>query len=139
MTTTPDVGAKTAVLRALEVIKVAFPDWAVRTCPDGQGGLWVELAGVPLGPPYVQEDTFLVFLLPFTLPGSDIYPIFIRPDLSRLDGASLGEGFAVTELSWPAEQVPRPVVQVSRRTRGSFALQTASQKVSKVLDWVMAR
>lgn len=139
VTTTPDAAAKSAVLRALEVIQDAFPDWSVRTCPDGQGGLWVELTEVPLGPPYVQDDTFVVFLLPFTLPGSDIYPMFVRPDLSRLDRAPLGEGFAVTELSWPAEQVPRPVVQVSRRTRGSFAQQTASQKVSKVLDWVMAR
>lgn len=139
VTTTPDAAAKTAVWRSLEVIQDAFPDWNVHTCPDGQGGLWVELTGVPLGPPYVQDDTFLVFLLPFTLPGSDIYPMFVRPDLNRLDGAPLGEGFAVTQLSWPAEQVPRPVVQVSRRTRGSFAQQSASQKVSKVLDWVMAR
>ena len=126
-------------MRALEVIKDAFPDWAVRTYPDGQGGLWVELTDVPLGPPYVQDDTFMAFLLPFTLPGSDIYPMFVRPDLTRLDGAPMGEGFAVTELSWPAEQVPRPVVQVSRRTRGSFVLQTASQKISKVLDWVVDR
>jgi len=139
VTTTPDAAAKSAVLRALEVIQDAFPDWSARTCPDGQGGLWVELTEVPLGPPYVQDDTFVVFLLPFTLPGSDIYPMFVRPDLSRFDGAPLGEGFAVTELSWPAEQVPRSVVQVSRRTRGSFAQQTASQKVGKVLDWVMAR
>lgn len=139
MTTTPDAAAKSAVLRALEVIHAAFPDWSVRTYPDGQGGLWVEQPEVPLGPPYVQDDTFVVFLLPFTLPGSDIYPMFVRPDLSRLDGAPLGEGFAVTELSWPAENEPRPVVQVSRRTRGSFAQQTASQKVSKVLDWVMTR
>ena len=139
MTTTPDAAAKTAVLRAIEVIQDAFPDWTVHTCPDGQGGLWVELTGVPLGPPYVQVKTYLVFLLPFTLPGSDIYPMFVRPDLNRIDGAPLGEGFAVTELSWPAGLAPRPVVQVSRRTRGSFAQQTASQKVSKVLDWVMAR
>jgi hypothetical protein len=139
VTTTPDAAAKTAVLRALEVLRGAFPDWSVHAYPDGQGGLWVEMTGVPLGQPYVQEDTFLVFLLPFTLPGSDIYPMFVRPDLNRIDGAPLGDGFAVTELSWPAEQVPRPVVQVSRRTRGSFAQQTSSQKVSKVLDWMMAR
>ncbi|MFC9687264.1 hypothetical protein ACFTSF_01890 [Kribbella sp. NPDC056951] len=137
--TTPDTAAKTAVLRALQIIQTAFPDWTANTCPDGQGGLWVELTGVPLGLPYAQDDTFLVFLLPFTLPSSDIYPMFLRADLSRLDGASLGEGFAVTQLSWPAEQAPRPVVQVSRRTRGSFAYQTAAQKVSKVLDWVMTR
>lgn len=139
MTTTLEAPVKTAVTRALKAIQEAFPDWPVGTWPDGQGGLWVEMTGVPLGPPYSQDETFLVYLLPFTLPGSDIYPMFVRPDLARLDGGPLGEGFAVTELSWPAERVPRPVVQLSRRTRGSFAQQTAPQKVSKVLDWVMAR
>lgn len=118
----------------------AFPDTAIASHPDGQGGLWVELAGVPLGDPYLQEDTFLVFLLPFTLPAADIYPMFVRQDLARRDGAALGESFAATELSWPAEPTPRPVIQISRRTRGNaFASQTAPQKVMKVLDWVMSR
>ncbi|WP_146220993.1 hypothetical protein [Mycolicibacterium moriokaense] len=109
------------------------------THADGQGGLWVELNGIPLGIPYQQCSTFMVFLLPFTLPGSDIYPLFVRRDLSRIDGQPLGEGFQATELSWPAEGSPRPVVQVSRRTRGSFASQTAAQKIAKVLDWIRTR
>ena len=94
--------------------------------PDGQGGVWVEMTGVPLGPPYAVDDTFLVFLLPFTLPASDIYPMFVRADLARLDGSQLGDGFQVTKLAWPGESSARPVVvQVSRRTRGSLTAQTA--------------
>jgi hypothetical protein len=139
VTIIPEPAAKAAVRDALEMIKRAFPDWGIVTHPDGQGGLWVELTGVPLGPPYQQASTFLVFLLPFTLPGSDIYPMFVRPDLSRADGQALGEGFQPTALSWPAEATPRSVVQVSRRTRGSFLAQTAPQKVTKVLDWIHTR
>jgi len=139
VTTTPESAVKTAARRAFDAIVAAFPGALITCHPDGQGGLWVELNGVPLGDPYLQDDTFLVLLLPFTLPAADIYPIFIRHDLARRDGAPLGEGFAATELSWPAEPTPRPVMQISRRTRGNaFASQSAPQKVMKVLDWVMS-
>src|SRR5687768_11603623 len=104
----------------------------MRVVPDGQGGAWVEFTNMPLGPPYAQDATFVVVLLPFNLPGSDIYPMFVRDDLSRLDGQPPGQSFQVTQLAWPGDPEPRPVVQVSRRTRGSFAAQTAAQKVSKV-------
>jgi len=104
--------------------------------PDTQGGAWVEMADVPFGPPYHQDSSFVVFLLPFNLPGSDIYPFFIRPDFARIDGGSLGQAFQTTQLSGPGEPMPRPVTQVSRRTRGGFVAQTAPQKVAKVLDWI---
>jgi hypothetical protein len=139
VTTIPDVPLKQAVDDALSQIRACCEDVTINTYGDGQGGAWVELVDVPLGEPYTQDKTFLVFLLPFTLPGSDIYPMFIRGDLSRLDGRPLGEGFAVTELAWPGDPTPRPVVQVSRKTRGSFAAQTATQKVAKVMHWVLSQ
>ena len=113
-----------------------FPSLEIKVTPDGQGGAWVEVLDVPIGQTYVQATTFVVFLLPFNLPGSDIYPLFVRPDLARADGQPLGPAFQQTQLSWPAEPMPRPVTQVSRRTRGAFASQTAAQKVMKVLDWL---
>ena len=138
VTTTPEVAAlvKASVRAALESLEQAFPTLPMRVVPDGQGGAWVELTDVALGPPFGEESTFLVFLLPFNLPGSDIYPMFVRPDLTRLDGQPLGPAFQGTQLSWPGESGARAVVQVSRRTRGAFASQTASQKVLKVLEWM---
>ena len=139
MTTTPDVlaGLKASVKAALDSLDAAFPSVSRRVVPDGQGGAWVEYIDMPLGAPFAQDSTFVVFLLPFNLPGSDIYPMFVRPDLTRADRQSLGQAFQATQLSWPAEPVPRPVVQVSRRTRGSFAAQTAAQKLVKVLEWML--
>jgi hypothetical protein len=138
VTTTPEVaaGLKTSVRDALASVEATFPSIEMRVVPDGQGGAWVEFLDLPLGAPYTHDTTFVVFLLPFNLPGSDIYPMFVRPDLSRINGQPLGQAFQVSQLSWPGEQTPRAVVQVSRRTRGSFAAQTAGQKVSKVLDWM---
>jgi len=107
---------------------------------DGQGGAWVELVDVELSGTYVQSTTFVVFLLPFNLPGADIYPMFVREDLTRRDDASLGDGLQQTTLSWPGQPPQRTVIQVSRRTRGgAFTAQTATQKVEKVLEWLRTR
>jgi hypothetical protein len=138
VTTTPEIASalKASVRDALGSLTNGFPETRINVTPDGQGGTWVEMLEVPLGARYVQGTTFVVCLLPFNLPGCDVYPLFVRSDLTRVDGQPLGGAFQQTQLSWPAESVPRPVVQVSRRTRGAFATQTASQKITKVLDWM---
>lgn len=140
MTTTPDLTAKAAVLEAYKTVQKAYPDVAIAPYPDGQGGLWVEMADIPLGSTYVQDETFLIFDLPFNLPGGDIYPMFVRSDLLRSDNAVLGDGFAATQLSWTGEPTPRSVTQISRRTRDqAFTAQTAAQKVAKVIHWMETR
>jgi hypothetical protein len=139
--TTPDLaGAKESVVAALaEVIKGFGSDRVCRVL-DGQGGVWIEISDIELGSPYAQEQTFAICLLPFNLPAADIYPLYLRHDLSRLDGGALGEGFTVTALQWPGDPEPRPVTHVSRRTRGGgFNLQNPRQKIDKVLDWVRTR
>ena len=60
-----------------------------------------------LGDPYAQDDTFVICLLPFNLPGADVYPLFVRNDLTRNDGNGLGEGFGTTSVSWPGDAQPR--------------------------------
>lgn len=140
MTTTPEATVKKGVREACQSLRVAYSNVQMSTYPDGQGGLWVEFAEIPLGTTYVQDGTFMVFCLPFNLPGADIYPMFMRPDLRRVDGAALGQGFAATQLSWSGEPTPRPVTQLSRITRGGvFTSQTAAQKVAKVLHWLETR
>jgi len=141
VTTTPDTTSllKSAVRSAVELQQKAYPSTALRVVPDAQGGAWIEMLEVPFGPKYVQGSSFVIFLLPFNLPGSDIYPFFVRPDLTRVDGGPLGPAFQSTQLSWPGDSTPRPVLQVSRRTRGAFATQTAPHKVAKVLDWIRAQ
>jgi hypothetical protein len=141
VTITPDTAAllKRPVREAIELLEQAYPSISLRVVPDTQGGAWVEMLEVPLGLPYAQATSFVIFLLPFNLPGSDIYPLFMRSDLTRTDGAALGQAFQNTALSWPGDPQPRPVIQVSRRTRGAFSTQTAPQKVAKVLDWIRAQ
>jgi len=139
VTTTPETRPvlKTAVEAAVAALREVYGEDQVHLVPDGQGGAWVEICAVELGDTYVQETTFVIFLLPFNLPGADIYPVFVRHDLARHDGAALGEGLQCTTLSWPGHPPQRPVVQISRRTRnGAFASQTAVQKIEKVMEWL---
>lgn len=141
VTTTPDLTTvKEAVATALADIVGVYGEDRVRAVPDGQGGAWIEIADVPLGDPYAQATTFVVCLLPFNLPAADVYPLFVRNDLSRADEKPLGEGFGSNSVSWPGDEQARPVTQVSRRTRSNaFTLQTPRQKIEKVLDWVRSR
>lgn len=141
MTTTPDLsGLKEAAATALADIVTAYGESRVRAVPDGQGGVWIEIADVPLGGPYAQATTFVICLLPFNLPAADVYPLFVRNDLSRTDGKGPGKGLRSTSVNWPGDSQPRAAVQVSRRTRGNaFTLQTPLQKIEKVLDWLRTR
>jgi hypothetical protein len=139
VTTTPETRPllKAAVEHAIASITAAYGQDQIHIVPDGQGGAWVEISAVDLGSSYAQETTFVIFLLPFNLPGADIYPIFVRDDLARRDSAALGDGLQHTTLSWPGQPSQRPVVQISRRTRReAFTSQTAAQKVEKVLEWL---
>jgi hypothetical protein len=131
---------KEAVEAALANIATAYGAERIRSVPDGQGGAWIEIADVDVGDSYTQETTFVICLLPFNLPAADVYPLFVRHDLTRCDGNGLGEGFSATSVNWPGDAEPRPATQVSRRTRGSeFAMQTPLQKIEKVLDWIRTR
>lgn len=134
------IDLKNAVRGAVSELRSQYGEGHVREIPDGQGGAWVEVDELQLGDAYVQDTTFLVCLLPFNLPNADVYPAFVRHDLTRADGQPLGEGFQLTQLQLPGDGQPRPVVQVSRRTReGLFVQQTPAQKIEKVLAWIRSR
>lgn len=126
---------KPAVADAISQLQRAFGVDHVSAHHDEQGGAWIELTGVPLEGPYLQSETWLIAHLPFNLPGADVYPIFVRPDLQRRDGGGHGTGFSVTQLNHP--NGTRAALQLSRRTLGDFAAQSPLQKIEKVLEWLV--
>ncbi len=123
-----------AVTEAIDEIRSSFPHATVTVDGDGAGGVWVRVDSVPLGPTYMQDSTSIGFQITFAYPDADVYPHFVRPDLSRADGAALGAGFSV--CNWgPGGN--RPGVQLSRRsTRLDPAVDTAAIKAIKVLKWL---
>jgi hypothetical protein len=127
MAMTPEVEA------AIKQVRRGFPDSAITAAEDGQGGASVLLETVPLGPPYGQETSWLGFRIPFNCPYADVYPHFVRGDLTRLDGQPLGEATSLGTFDG------RPAVQISRRSNRRDQTETPLLKALKVLEWLRRR
>ncbi|OEJ61084.1 hypothetical protein BGM19_26790 [Streptomyces agglomeratus] len=122
------------VTRAIDEVRAAFPDAEINVREEPDGGAVVFLESVDPGAQYQQRETWIGFRITFQYPYSDVYPHFVRGDLSRLDGAVLGEGMTVTTFE------ERPAVQISRRSnRLNPATDTAVIKLHKVLTWLRSR
>jgi len=122
---------KAAVQNAIDKLHAIFPDAGITVEEDGDGGAYVSMDPVPLIGPYTQTETWVGFHIGFQYPASDVYPHFVRADLTRRDGAALGNGMSI------AQYRNRPAIQVSRRSnRLDPAVQTAAHKLLKVLAWM---
>lgn len=125
---------KPAVVAAIEELRAEYGAEAVEVRDDGDGGAYVSIDGVALGEPYQQVDTWVGFRITFSYPFADVYPHYVRGDLSRSDGGPLGEGTAPTTFEG------RPAIQLSRRSaRRDPARETARLKLAKVLEWLRTR
>ena len=71
--------------------------------------------------------------IPFNCPYADVYPHFVRGDLTRLDGQPLGEATS------PGTFDGRPAVQISRRSNRRDQAETPLLKALKVLEWLRRR
>ena len=91
------------------------------------------LREVDTGDTYAQPSTWLGFHISYLHPAADVYPHYVRPDLSRVDGEPLGPGFSPT--TWAFETMP--AIQVSRRSnRWDPRRDTPALKALKVLAWL---
>ena len=119
------------VAQAVVELKDRFPDAEVVASDTGDGGAIVTINPVDAGPAYVQRETWLKFAMSPQYPYADVYPLFVRPDLTRVDGNGHGEGFSTASFHG------EPALQVSRASkRLNPATDTAALKVTKVLKWL---
>lgn len=122
------------VEKAIAEIRVCFPDNSLEFFADGSGGALVILRGIPLGPPWAQADTWIGFQITFQYPYADVYPHFVRHDLSRADGKPFGPGLGVAQFRG------QPAIQISRRSNKlNPATDTAKLKLLKVLKWLRSQ
>jgi hypothetical protein len=129
---TPDVG--TAITAIQGQVPGHLTHW-----PDGIGGAHVFIDSVNLGPPFVQQVTWVAFHVPHTLPDGDIYPLWMRPDLARIDGGPIGKANATGQNFMHQNQMwlTEPAVLVSLRSSGRDPnIDSPARKVARVLATV---
>lgn len=120
-----------SVSKAIDELRSTFDECIIEAEPDGAGGAYVVVKGIPLGSPYRQADTWIGFQVTFQYPYADVYPHFTDPNLARIDGNALGSGFGSAQFR------DQPAIQISRRSnRLNPATDTATLKLLKVLQWL---
>ena len=127
---------KPAVEKGLEQLRKHFIGSEVSIKEDGNGGAYVMVDSVDLGPCYSEETrhTWIGFHLAYNYPIPDIYPHHTRHDLTRADGAALPAGMHGGNNFTGFD---RPSVMISRRTTesSSWIDQTAVAKLLKIIEW----
>lgn len=125
-------GLALPVAQAIEGLQATFGESQIDVRPDGAGGARVCVESISLGEQYLQEQSWLGGHLVAQLPYADVYPLFVRGDLTRRDRRPLGAA-----LSAGQSFLGRPAVQVSRRSkRKDPAIETPAVKFIKVIEWV---
>src|SRR5947199_8399426 len=121
---------KVEVSTGIEELKKQFITSSVTVREDGQGGAYVVIEPVSLGPRYRPESTWLGFQIPAQYPYADIYPLFIGAECSRIDGVAF-----VAPVTPGHQFEGRGAIQVSRRSGAAQnGSQKATAKILKILD-----
>lgn len=116
---------------AIEGLKKGFPTATVTALrEDGNGGVFIVVEGVELGPKLSPSKTWFGAQLPSSLPYADIYPLFMGADVRSGDGSVLTG--PLSSLVWEGRQA----IQVSRRCNRMVGGQSAVAKFVKVIDFV---
>jgi hypothetical protein len=123
---------KTEVSAAIEELKRQFSTSSVTAREDEQGGAYVLIDALSLGPRYKPESTWMGFQIPAQYPYADIYPVFIGAETARVDGVPFA-----TPVTPGHQFQERAAIQVSRRSAAATqGTQTATAKVLKILDFL---
>ncbi|MCC6711851.1 MAG: hypothetical protein IT344_00675 [Candidatus Dadabacteria bacterium] len=132
----------------MKELKEHYGENNLRYFSDAQGGAFVIIESITLSSTYNQSETWIGFHITHTCPYADVYPHFVRDDLSRKDSKELGEAFSKGHVYPPAnaKHIPqrerRTAVQISRKSNrrdNSSNLETPQIKLLKVIEWINSR
>lgn len=123
---------KVEVAAGIEELKRQFSTSSFAVREDGQGGAYVVMEPVTIGPKYRPAATWVGFQIPAQYPYADIYPVFIGGDVVRADGVAF-----VAPVTPGHHFEGRPAIQISRRNSAAQSgLQKVPAKILKILDFL---
>jgi hypothetical protein len=123
---------KVEVSSAIEELKRQFSSSSFEVREDGQGGAYVVVEPVGLGPKHRPANTWMGFQIPAQYPYADIYPVFIGANVVRANGAPF------TAPVTPGHNFEgRPAIQISRRNSAAQGgMQKVGAKILKILHFL---
>jgi hypothetical protein len=123
---------KIEVSTAIEELKLQFAPSNVIVREDAQGGAFVTIESVGIGPKYIPAETWLGFQITAQYPYADIYPVFMEANVVRADG-----GVFNAPVTRGHTFEGRPAIQISRRNSvAQNGQQKAASKILRVIDFL---
>ena len=131
---------KEAVAAALKELAEGLPAATVVHTEDDDGGAYVIVDPVDIGPRYERRSTWIGFHISYAYPEADVYPHFIDGAIKYIGDSETPnrspEGDLPTALT--RGQMPgfdRPAIQISRRTKTPDPeTHSALYKLHRVID-----
>lgn len=137
---------KPAVQQAVGQLVEGLPDANVTAEDDPDGGAYVLVEDIDLGPAFAPRRSWIAFQITWTYPEADVYPHFIDAKVKYV-----GEG--PTPNQHPDGNLPtsmtragtapgfeKPAIQVSRRSnRRNPKTDSALAKLLRVLEFLRSR
>lgn len=137
---------KAAVAEAVDELIAGLPQANVQAEADPEGGAYVRIDEVDIGPAFEPRKTWIAFQITWAYPDADVYPHFIDPGIRYVGQGpapnQYPEGNLPTSMTRGAETPgsKNPAIQISRRSNKRNAeTDTALQKLLRVLDFVRSR
>ncbi|MBA4192169.1 MAG: hypothetical protein C0467_29690 [Planctomycetaceae bacterium] len=125
---TPEVTA------AVAEVRMTF-DGRVEVEEEAQGGAYVTVFDLPIGPRFKPAVSWVGFLVTFQHPRADVYPHFLDAAVAPADSGALPAGISAGH-TWRG----KTALQVSRKShRWNPAADTAVTKLAKVLTWLRSQ
>ena len=124
---------RTPVEEAIGELRLAFPSSCVLHREDGNGGAYVIVEEVRIGPKYRPTLTWLGGHITEWYPYADIYPLFMSAEVSRVDGMAF-QPPVTTGVNFEN----RPAIQISRsNNQTQSSPQSAQVKFLKVQQFLI--
>lgn len=134
---------KEAIAKGIDELRDAFPDSSVSLVEDPEGGAYVLVDPVDIGAAFSPRVTWIGFHITWPYPDADVYPLFIRSDITYVGQQPTPnqhpEGALPVPLSRGATLpgFEKPATQISRRSnRRDPHSDSATRKLLRVIEFL---
>jgi hypothetical protein len=136
---------KAAVAEAIDEIRAGLPATTVDVREDADGGAYVIVRGVPIGP-FEPSKAWVGFHITWAYPDADVYPHFLDPTVTYIGTNEAPNKHAGGDLPTAMSRGARvpgfdiDAIQISRRSnRRNQETDSALHKLLRVLEFLRSR